>query len=107
LGLGPQCAKVNAPAPGDGAQMTAISTALIASAETGRVNARMAQGPLDGVRIVEFAGIGPGPFCCMLLSDMGADVVRVDRKGGRPGFKNDIPSRGRRHVVLDLKDPND
>jgi alpha-methylacyl-CoA racemase len=67
----------------------------------------MASGPLDGVKVVEFAGIGPGPFCCMLLSDMGADVVRIDRKGGRPTFKNDIPARGRRHVALDLKDPND
>jgi len=66
----------------------------------------MASGPLDGVKVVEFAGIGPGPFCCMLLSDMGADVVRVDRKGGRPAFKNDIPARGRRHIALDLKDEN-
>ena len=86
--------------------MTAISTALIASAETGRVNARMAQGPLDGVRIVEFAGIGPGPFCCMLLSDMGADVVRVDRKGAR-SMARDVTARGRRSVALDLKDAND
>jgi alpha-methylacyl-CoA racemase len=67
----------------------------------------MGQGPLTGVKVVEFAGIGPGPFCCMLLSDMGADVVRIDRKGGRPSFKNDIPARGRRHVALDLKDSND
>lgn len=67
----------------------------------------MAQGPLSGVKVVEFAGIGPGPFCCMLLSDMGAEVVRIDRKGGRPTFKNDIPARGRRHVALDLKDAND
>ena len=36
-------------------------------------------GPLQGVKVVEFAGIGPGPFCCMLLSDMGAEVVRIDR----------------------------
>ena len=43
----------------------------------------MAQGPLKGVKVVEFAGIGPGPFCCMLLSDMGADVVRIDRKNPR------------------------
>jgi len=43
----------------------------------------------------------------MLLSDMGADVVRIDRKGGRPSFKNDIPGRGRRHVVLDLKNANE
>lgn len=67
----------------------------------------MGQGPLSGVKVVEFAGIGPGPFCCMLLSDMGADVVRIDRKGGRPTFKNDIGARGRRHVVLDLKQAND
>src|SRR3982750_863484 len=46
---------------------------------------RMRQGPLTGLKIVEFAGIGPGPFCGMLLSDLGADVVRVDRKGGRGG----------------------
>ena len=36
-------------------------------------------GPLTGVKVVEFAGIGPGPFCCMLLADMGADVLRIDR----------------------------
>ena len=67
----------------------------------------MASGPLNGVKVLEFAGIGPGPFCCMLLSDMGADVVRVDRKGGRAAFKTDIPARGRRHIALDLKDAND
>lgn len=62
-------------------------------------------GPLKGVRIVEFAGIGPGPFAAMLLSDMGADVVRIDRKGARGGSKFDITSRGRRSVALDLKKP--
>jgi alpha-methylacyl-CoA racemase len=67
----------------------------------------MASGPLNGVKVLEFAGIGPGPFCCMLLSDMGAEVVRLDRKGGRPAFKTDIPARGRRHIALDLKNPND
>ncbi|MCA3721045.1 CoA transferase, partial [Phenylobacterium sp.] len=41
----------------------------------------MRQGPLSGLKIIEFAGIGPGPFCGMLLSDLGADVVRIDRKG--------------------------
>ncbi len=66
----------------------------------------MASGPLDGVRVVEFAGIGPGPFCCMLLSDMGADVVRIDRKGRRAMAK-DVTARGRRSVALDLKDAND
>ncbi len=65
----------------------------------------MAQGPLSGVKVVEFAGIGPGPFTCMLLSDMGADVVRVDRKGARSS-KFDITSRGRRSVAVDLKSPD-
>jgi len=65
----------------------------------------MGQGPLSGLKIVEFAGIGPGPFCGMLLSDLGADVVRIDRKGGRGGAKTDITGRGRRSVALDLKQP--
>src|SRR5215831_2495335 len=65
----------------------------------------MGQGPLTGLKIVEFAGIGPGPFCGMLLSDLGADVVRIDRMGGRGGAKSDITARGRRSVALDLKDP--
>ena len=63
----------------------------------------MRQGPLTGLKIVEFAGIGPGPFCGMLLSDLGADVVRIDRKGGRGGAPSDVTSRGRRSVALDLK----
>jgi alpha-methylacyl-CoA racemase len=68
----------------------------------------MAQGPLSGVKIVEFAGIGPGPFCGMLLSDMGADVIRIDRPGdGRPGRAADVTGRGRRSIGLNLKDPGD
>src|SRR5262245_10844656 len=62
-------------------------------------------GPLAGVKVIEFAGIGPGPFCAMLLSDMGAEVVRIDRKGGRGASKSDITSRGRRSLALDLKKP--
>jgi alpha-methylacyl-CoA racemase len=65
----------------------------------------MAQGPLSGLKIVEFAGIGPGPFCGMLLSDLGADVVRIDRKGPGRGSKFDVTGRGRRSVALDLKHP--
>ncbi len=65
----------------------------------------MGSGPLSGVRIIEFAGIGPGPFCGMLLSDMGAEVIRIDRKGARGGSKFDITSRGRRSIALDLKKP--
>ncbi len=67
-------------------------------------------GPLEGVKIVEFAGIGPGPHCCMLLADMGADVVRVDRAGnvGRKGAVPDMfnnLTRGRPNIALDLKHP--
>ena len=62
-------------------------------------------GPLEGVRVVEFAGIGPGPFAAMLLSDMGADVLRIDRKGGRTPGKFEITYRGRQAVLLDLKKP--
>ena len=47
-------------------------------------------GPLQGLRIVEMAGIGPGPFCCMMLADHGAEVIRIDRPGGaRPGRAGD------------------
>ncbi len=68
----------------------------------------MASGPLSGCKIIEMAGIGPGPFCGMLLSDLGADVVRIDRPGdGRPGRPADIMSRGRRSISLNLKDPKD
>jgi alpha-methylacyl-CoA racemase len=63
----------------------------------------MGQGPLSGLKIVEFAGIGPGPFCGMLLSDLGADVVRIDRKGAGRASKTDITARGRRSVAMDLK----
>lgn len=65
-------------------------------------------GPLKGVKIVEFAGIGPGPFCAMMLSDMGADIIRVDRKVALPrrtGAKYDVLNRGRRSAGIDLKNP--
>ena len=65
----------------------------------------MSSGPLNGIKIVEFAGIGPGPFCGMLLSDLGADVVRIDRPGPATGSKHDVTSRGRRSITLDLKSP--
>src|SRR5688572_21942566 len=61
-------------------------------------------GPLRGLKVVEFAGIGPVPFAGMLLSDMGADVVRIDRPEPEPPTAAwDITSRGRRSVRLDLK----
>jgi alpha-methylacyl-CoA racemase len=69
-------------------------------------------GPLQGVRVVEFAGLGPGPFCGMLLADLGADVVRIDRRGARSGLLAEIGGtslldRGKRSIALDLKDPDD
>jgi alpha-methylacyl-CoA racemase len=66
-----------------------------------------AAGPLAGIRVIEFAGIGPGPFACMLLSDLGAEVIRVDRPGARLGDPKDIIGRGRQTVLLDLKNPAD
>jgi alpha-methylacyl-CoA racemase len=67
-------------------------------------------GPLSDVRVVEIAGIGPGPFAAMMLSDMGADVVRVDRaqsveRGFDPGWV-EVLNRGRRSVGIDLKHPD-
>ncbi len=62
----------------------------------------MASGPLVGIKIVEFAGIGPGPFCGMLLADLGADVARIDRPGTTPGA-DFVMARGKRSVAIDLK----
>ena len=64
-----------------------------------------ASGPLTGVRIIEFLGIGPGPYACMLLSDMGADVVTLARQGQWQNDKRQFVNRGRTVVELDLKDP--
>jgi alpha-methylacyl-CoA racemase len=63
-------------------------------------------GPLAGVRVVELAGIGPGPFCAMLLADLGAEVLRVDRPAAaRTGWPT-VLARGRRSVAVDLKHPD-
>lgn len=67
-------------------------------------------GPLSGYKIIEIAGIGPGPFCAMLLSDMGAEVIRVDRSQAVRGPAPDTPAgdislRGRKNIALDLKSP--
>lgn len=64
-------------------------------------------GPLSGLRVIEFAGIGPGPFACMLLSDMGAEVIRIERPGTGQNDPTDIVGRGRYTVQLDLKDAAD
>lgn len=66
-------------------------------------------GPLRGVRVVELAGIGPGPHAAMLLADLGADVIRIERPGGAtsPGPREaDLLTRGRPSVALDLKHPD-
>jgi alpha-methylacyl-CoA racemase len=69
-------------------------------------------GPLSGVRVVEFAGIGPGPFAAMLLADLGAEVLRLDRKEGAAiaraigmDFAKDVSNRGRPSAAVDLKNP--
>ncbi|MBB3605712.1 alpha-methylacyl-CoA racemase [Mycolicibacterium sp. BK556] len=65
-------------------------------------------GPLSGLRVVELAGIGPGPHAAMILGDLGADVVRIDRLGKGGGTpSNDYLLRNRRSVGANLKDPND
>lgn len=69
---------------------------------------RGAKGPLAGLRVVELGGVGPVPFCCMLLADLGAEVIRIDRP---PGYDGGVPvaprfnllNRGRRNLALDLK----
>src|SRR4051812_15489088 len=70
------------------------------------------QGPLVGVRVIELGGLGLGPFGAMLLADLGADVVRIDRApspGGAPAGdpRGAVMERGKRSVALDLKDPAD
>ena len=65
-------------------------------------------GPLDGVRVLEIASLAPAPFGCMILSDLGADVLRVDRAencGPAAVAPPDPLSRGRRSIGLNLKDP--
>jgi alpha-methylacyl-CoA racemase len=59
-------------------------------------------GPLTGVRVIEFAGIGPGPHCAMLLADLGAEVLRIDREGGN-GWPNPVVDRGRSVLILDIR----
>ena len=72
--------------------------------------AQVLGGPLVGLKIVEFAGIGPGPFAGMMLSDLGADVIRIDRANKEallPSTPLEFMNRGRRTVMLDLKSPDD
>ncbi|MEZ2391916.1 CaiB/BaiF CoA transferase family protein [bacterium RCC_150] len=68
-------------------------------------------GPLSGIRVVELAALGPGPFATMLLGELGADVIRIDRLGPTGYFDDaqqfDLLNRGKRSIALDLKDPDD
>ena len=68
------------------------------------------QGPLSGLRVLDVGGVGPAPFCTMMLADMGADVIRIDRKhAGESGFpierRFEVMFRGKRSVAMDLKKP--
>jgi alpha-methylacyl-CoA racemase len=64
----------------------------------------MSGGPLTGLRVVELAGIGPGPFCAMMLADQGAQVLRIDRPGaGAPQARQQLMNRGRQSAIIDLK----
>jgi alpha-methylacyl-CoA racemase len=60
-------------------------------------------GPLTGFKLIELAGIGPGPFCGMMLSDMGAEVIRIDRPTRKPRPSKDVLARNRRSLAVDLK----
>ena len=75
----------------------------------GRMTFELGQGtgPLKGLKVVEIAGIGPSPHACMILADLGADVIRVERPGGQmlAGGSHDLLNRGRPSVALNLKDP--
>lgn len=78
---------------------------------TSTVAERSFTGPLAGLKVVEIGSIGPGPYCAMLLADLGADVVRIDRATGatlvgpNADFRTEVLHRGRRSVAVDLKHP--
>lgn len=68
-------------------------------------------GPLTGLRIIELAGLGPAPFCGMILADLGAEVIRIDRRGSVNDWllsspTHDVHNRGKRSIVIDLKSPS-
>ena len=64
-------------------------------------------GPLKGIKVIEFSALGPGPFCGMILADLGADVTVIDRfEAAGQSTKTDIASRGKKSISIDLKNPN-
>jgi alpha-methylacyl-CoA racemase len=83
---------------------TQVQDTVTATAEPQQTSKPRASGPLAGVRIVEFAGLGPGPFASMMLSDMGADVVTLMRGEQKQGLRGGVMMRGRRQITADLKD---
>lgn len=67
------------------------------------MSGRKNTGPLKGLKVLEFAGLGPAPFCCMLLGDMGAEVLRIERPGAVAARPEDVEHRSRRRLEIDLK----
>jgi alpha-methylacyl-CoA racemase len=81
-----------------------VQDTVTAGAQPQQTEKPRAGGPLAGVRIVEFAGLGPGPFASMMLADMGADVVTLARGEQKQGLRGAVMMRGRRQITCDLKD---
>jgi alpha-methylacyl-CoA racemase len=81
-----------------------VTDTITSSASETQASSARASGPLAGVRIVEFAGLGPGPFASMMLADMGADVVTLTRGEQKQGLRGSIMMRGRRQIAANLKD---
>src|SRR5438094_7698362 len=78
-------------------------------AERPRGGVGSGEGPLQGLTVIELAGIGPGPYAAMLLADLGADVIRIERPGKQGSSvppEKDVLRRNRRSVVLDLRHPD-
>jgi len=80
------------------------SSGRVRESPAGKASASIRRGPLAGLRVVEIASIGPGPYAGMLLADLGADVIRIERPGAHDAGKGEPTLRNRRHIVLDLKD---
>src|SRR3984957_2420527 len=80
-----------------------VTDTMTPPASAAMASTQRASGPLTGVRIVEFAGIGPGPFGCMLRADKGAEAVTLGRVAAKKNLKS-VAGRGRKVVELDLKD---